>query len=274
VPLTLWTSRTVAENLQFNAVRIFGRTLSAREQRDFARGVVRNFYDFVVELACSGKQSPAVIVSRIEQVDGEPAYLQARQRKQGVILVTAHMGAFEVGLAALRRVEPRVHVVFKRDAFAGFERMRRQVRRQLDVREAAIDDGLPSLMALRDALLADEAVVIQGDRAMPGQRGQIVRFLHGRLRMPVGPVKLARLTGSPIVPVFVLRGARDRFRIHLGTPVYVEPTADGATDEMDAALLSLARTFESFVRQYPQQWLVLDRAFVDDSSEETSRAVR
>src|SRR5882757_5127391 len=73
-PLTLWTSRSVAGNLRFNAERIFGRPLSACEQRDFARGVVRNFYDFVVELAASGSASPADILNRIDCVDDEPAY--------------------------------------------------------------------------------------------------------------------------------------------------------------------------------------------------------
>jgi lauroyl/myristoyl acyltransferase len=272
-PITLWLSRAVAKNLRLNAACIFGRSLPAAEQRAFARGVIRNFYDFVVELAASGCASTAEILNRIEGVDGESAYLAARRHKRGVILVTAHVGAFEVGLAALRRVEPRVHVVFKRDDFAGFERIRTQVRKQLDVREAAIDGGLPALMALRDALLADEAVVMQGDRAMPGQRAAIVPFLHGRLRMPIGPVKLARLTGSPLVPVIVLRRGFGRFRIHLGEPVYVMESDNSASDETDPALLSLARTFESFVREHPQQWLVLDRAFVDEPSEENRRAI-
>src|SRR5205823_1576482 len=126
-----------------------------------------------------------------------------------------------------------------RDAFPAFERIRGDMRRELGVEEAAIDDGLPTLMRLRDALLANEVVVMQGDRAMPGQRSQSVPFLHGRLRMPIGPVKLARLTGSPIVPVFVLRGARGRFRIHLGEPNDV--------DEIEPALLALARVFESVI---------------------------
>ena len=263
VPFVAMYSLTLRENLRFNSARIFGRNLCPREQRAFAKGVVGNFYDFVSELGASGNESFEQMLSRVETVEGEPAYLEARKRKRGAVLVTAHMGAFEVGLAALRRVEPHVHVVFKRDAFDGFERIRSRVRRRLNVVEEPIDGGFETLVRLRDALAADHVVVMQGDRAMPGQRFQCVPFLSGKLRLPIGPVKLARLTGSPIIPVFVVRNGGRRFCIHLGTPIDIEAGAT-SVDGIDPAVLSLAQTLESFVSRYPTQWLVLDKAFAED----------
>ena len=275
VRLALLASPAAVRNLRFNADRIFNRALSRSEHRQFASGVMANFYNFVAELAASGRASTEAINRRVERIEGEPAYLAARQRRAGAVLVTMHMGAFEVGLAALRRVEQKVTVVFKRDTFAGFERIRRRVRQQLGVREAAIDDGLPALFQLRDALLDDEVVVMQGDRAMPGQRSQIVPFLGGHLRMPTGTVRLARLTGSPIVPVFVLRGRRGKFRIQMATPIAVDvcPLQSGTTSGgVDPALLALARAFELTVAQYPEQWLVLERAFAIESPDTTNGA--
>jgi KDO2-lipid IV(A) lauroyltransferase len=273
VRLALLASPTVAKNLRSNAGLIFKRALSRRTTRKFARSVMGNFYSFVVDLAASGHASVAAINNRVERVDGEAEYLAARQRRRGAVLVTMHMGAFEVGLAALRRVEPKVTVVFKRDAFARFERIRQRVRQQLGVREAAIDDGLSALFQLRNALLDDEVVVMQGDRAMPGQRSQTVPFLGGHLRMPTGPVRLARLTGSPVVPVFVLQGRRGTFRIQLATPIDVGACelGSGTTScEVDPALLSLARTFESIIAEYPEQWLVLERAFAAAEPRQTA----
>jgi KDO2-lipid IV(A) lauroyltransferase len=271
VRLALLASPAIARNSRFNAERIFNRALSRREHRRFACGVMANFYNFVIDLAASGRASTEAINRRVERIDGEPGYLAVRQRRAGAVLVTMHMGAFEVGLAALRRVEPKVTVVFKRDAFAGFERIRQRVREQLGVREAAIDDGLPALFRLRDALLDDEVIVMQGDRAMPGQRSQIVPFLGGHLRMPTGPVRLARLTGSPIVPVFVLRGRGGKFRIQMAAPIDVD-ACQLQSGDVDPALLALARTFESTITQYPEQWLVLERAFATEPLKTTSGA--
>jgi lauroyl/myristoyl acyltransferase len=268
-PIVVWitvlSSSTVRRNTRSNARFIFGRELSDREARAFARGVVGSFYDFVIDVGRSSKPSATTenFLRRLDGDEGRERYLQARQAKRGAVVVTAHMGAFEVGLAALRSVEKDVHVVFKRDAFGGFERIRSRVRQVLGVHEAPIDDGFASLIKLRDALLADQVVVMQGDRAMQGQRSQVVPFLSGHLRMPLGPVKLAALTSSPIVPAFVVPTPRGRFKVFLCEPIHVDADAP-AVDGVDPALLAIARVMESFISRYPQQWLVLDRAFVED----------
>jgi KDO2-lipid IV(A) lauroyltransferase len=265
VPLTVFCSGTIAPNVRCNANRIFRRNLSPSEHRDFARRVVGNFYDFVIDLAVSGRQTAEQILARVQCVEGESEYRQARKKALGAILVTAHMGAFEVGLASLRRVEPDVHVVFKRDRFSSFERIRSHVRALLGVHEAPIDEGLPALMRLRDALRANGVVVMQGDRAMPGQKAQAVPLFTGHLRMPVGPVTLAQITGSPIVPVYVIRATGGKFRIHLGQPIFVDPDARPA-DGIDPALAKFARSLESQIALHPDQWLVLDRAFAEDTT--------
>jgi KDO2-lipid IV(A) lauroyltransferase len=266
VRLAIAGSEPVRSSMRDNAGRIFGRELEGSELRRFARAVVRNFYDFVIEVGQSGKLSAQELHDRIESVEGIESYHAARAQRRGAIFVTAHMGCFEVGLAALRQWEPKVHVVFKRDAFDGFERIRSRVRGMLAVIESPIDDGLQSLIRLRDALLANEVVVMQGDRAMPGQRSQVVPFLHGHVRLPLGPVKLAQLTGSPIIPVFLIRGQSGGFRVHLCEQIEVDPEAE-LVDGVDPALRAIGRTIESFVARCPEQWLVLHRAFVEDECE-------
>lgn len=262
---TVWWSDELVGNVSCNARRIFGREPSAAERRAFARAVVGSFYDFIADLGRTARATADDLPARMERVEGEPAYLAARRAGGGAVLVTAHMGSFEVGLAALRGVEGRVHVVFKRDTFPAFDRIRSRCRAMLGVYEAPVDDGLTTLMNLRDALRADEVVVMQGDRAMPGQRSQVVPFLHGHLRLPIGPVKLARLTGSPLVPVVVVRAQGGRFRVHLCEPIRIDPAAPDA-DGVDPALLAVARAIEPFVARYPEQWLTLARAFVEDEA--------
>ena len=47
--------------------------------------------------------------------------------------------------------------------------------------EAPVDDGLSVWVGLRDALLRNEVVLMQGDRVMPGQRGMRLPFLSGHM---------------------------------------------------------------------------------------------
>lgn len=252
VRLTPRLAPAVRENVEANARRLLGHVPAG-----FARDTVGSFYDFVLDIGQAQHASADQLRSRIIAIEGKEAYLATRANGGGVMLVTAHMGSFEVGLAALRQVESDVHVVFKRDAFSGFETLRQQVRQTLGVNEAPIDDGWPTLMKLRDALRAGAAVVMQADRAMPGQKSAAVRFGGGTLRVPLGPIKLAMAADCCVVPVFTVREPSGHFR------VYLEPAIDPAAAD---AVEQVAAAVEKFVRQYPTQWLVLHRAFVEDEA--------
>ncbi len=245
-------SRKVRTNTRLNGLRVAadGGSLA------FSSAVTGAFFDFVAEVATNADCTPQGVRGRVVAVEGEPAYLELRKQKRGAVLVTAHMGSFEVGLAALSTVEPKIHVVFKRDAHDGFERLRRPLRERLGVAECPIDDGWPALIGLRDALRRNEVVVMQADRAMPGQKSASVKVGKGTLRIPVGPVTLARINGSPIVPVFAVRESPGRYRIFLERAI--DPSADDAVQQVGQAL-------EKFITRYPRQWLVLDAAFVEDA---------
>lgn len=160
-------------------------------------------------------------------------------------------------MAALLEHEKRVHVLFRRDEMSLFEKTRSALRAQLGVCEACVDDGLEVWMNLRAALANDEVVLIQGDRVLPGQKGQRVPFLGGHMVLPTGPVKLALATGAPIIPIFSIREPTGMIRLFVEEPIQVE-------DEIHEAMLRLASVIERYVHDYPDQWLVFHRPWCED----------
>lgn len=254
-----------------NAPRIFGRSFEPAEQRRFARRVIGSFYDFVLDVGRSSRLSPAQLTSLVESVEGLDAYRAVRAKHRGAILVTAHLGTFEAGLAALAGEEPKVRVVFKRDSAAAFERLRAKLHAALGVIENPIDDGMGSWLALREALLNDEVVVMQGDRAVPGQKSEVVPFLHGHVRLPTGPVRLAHLTGSPIFPVFAIPTAHGKYRVLLKDAIDVASVdaqflAAGGSSGPSRALRLLADAIAEVVAANPHQWLALEAVFHEDAT--------
>jgi KDO2-lipid IV(A) lauroyltransferase len=241
-----------------NARRIFGPDVTPRRAREYGRGVVAHFYDFVCDVGRSARLSRAELLSRIETIEGREHYDAARAVRKGAIIATAHMGSFEVGAAAVvdRERAGTVHVVFKRDA-TRFEQVRSSLRHRLGVLEAPVDEGWTLWLRLRDALTRDEVVMMQADRVMPGQKGSAVPFVHGRLMLPTGPAKLALASGAPILPVFAIRTSGGRVRIHIEPAIVVE--------DVDAALLQLATVIEKYVREFPEQWLLFHKAFCEDA---------
>ena len=261
---TVRFSRQVRHATFANARRILGANLPDAQCEAFARKVVGNFFDFVVDVGRSFGMSARQLHDRIESDEGREAYLIHRKAGRGAIIATAHMGSFEVGLAALTDVERNIHVVFKRDSLDGFESIRSALRATLGVHEAAIDDGWDTWMRLRDALEKDHVVVMQADRAMPGQKAQAVPMLGGHILLPLGPIKLAQISRSPIVPVFTLRAPSGCIRVIAEAPIEIDPNAL-LVDGVHPALLQLGRVMEKYIAAYPEQWLVLNPAFVEDA---------
>jgi len=249
-----------------NGRRLISPNLSEMDCREYGRSVVRRFIDFVIDIGISQGQTPAQMRTRIDGVDGHDQYVAARKLGGGAIILTAHMGSFELGLAALTAIEPNVHVVFKRDAQDGFETIRQNLRRTLGVQEAPIDDGWTTWIKLRDALRANHVVILQGDRALPGQKSQPVPIAGGHVALPLGPLMLAIASGAPIVPIFTLATAPGRCRVYVEPAICVDPDAP-TVDGVHPALLQIGKVIEKYIVAHPDQWLVLDRAFVEDTLE-------
>jgi lauroyl/myristoyl acyltransferase len=260
-------SRDIREGTLANAGRILGPDASRAEQERFARKVVEYFILFCYDIGQSLQRSESELFDQIEQIEGHDHYVAARQMRRGAIVVTAHLGSFEVGMAALRRQDAKIHVVFRRDVFPEFESMRSRLRNKLGVIEVPVDDGWTMWMRLRDALQNDEVVVLQGDRVMPGQKGQRVNVLGHDMLLPTGPAKLAAATGSPIIPVFSIRMPSGKIRL------CVEPAITVSGNEVSAvenAMQQLGRIIGKYIQQYGEQWLMLQPAWCEDSGRKTS----
>ncbi len=262
-PFFLWWATRHSRHIQHvtmaNARRIYGPDISDQQCRDFAWRMTGSFYSFIADVGRAARLTPQEMRDRVSSVDGRDRYLATRALKRGAIIVTAHMGSFEVGLAALRDLEPRVHVVFRRDFADRFDTIRQIVRQRLGIIEHPVDEGLDLWIRLRDALLTDEVVVIQGDRVMPGQKGQRVPFLGNHILLPTGPIKLAQASGAPVIPIFSLRRPDGK------VDIIIEDAIDPVSDNGDP-MLRLAKVLERQVAAHADQWLVFQPAFCEDSA--------
>ena len=261
-PFWMWASWTFSpllrNNTLSNARRLLGPQATDAQRKALARAVIANFYEFVCDIGRALGMSRPQLLERIERIEGVRHYEQARRERKGAIIVTAHMGSFEVATAALLEHEKRIHVLFRRDALGLFERTRAALRKRLGVRQTCVDEGLTAWMKLRAALERDEVVLIQGDRVLPGQKGMRVPFLGGHVMLPTGPVKLALATGAPIIPIFSIRNPDGTIRLEIQEPIPVQ-------GDVSAAVLRMASIIETYVRRYPDQWLVVHRPWCEDA---------
>jgi lauroyl/myristoyl acyltransferase len=175
---------------------------------------------------------------------------------QGFILVTAHLGSWEVGsMVPASQDRRRIHVVREAEtdprAQAFIEKLIRSRGGDLYTTHFAEDPRLG--MDLLDALRRGEIVALQGDRPRSGGR-TVEGSLFGRpYRLPVGTVALARAAGVPLVPVFVFRHGRRRYRCIVRPAIHVAQSGDRQRD-LESALERFAADLEAAIRREPHQW--------------------
>lgn len=175
----------------------------------------------------------------------------------GFVMVTAHLGNFEVGSMLPAFEEDRqVHVVREKEADPEAQAFVQELlfkaggTRYVTHFEGEHElQGVELLNALRDGGI----VGVQGDRPRSGGR-VVTSTLFGRpFPLPTGPAALARAAEVPLVPIFVFRVARLHYRIEIRDPIAVARTGDRQRDVAEA-MGRVATELEWAVSQEPHQW--------------------
>jgi KDO2-lipid IV(A) lauroyltransferase len=196
------------------------------------------------------------------EAEGIEIWDEVARPGRGLVLVTAHLGNYEVGSMLPAQLRGRqVHLVrepeadeqaqdFLQEVLAGFTQSRYTTHFQSD-------DPLQG-MELLDALRRGEIVAMQGDRPRTGSRS-IDATLFGRpFPLPPGPAALARIADVPLLPVFVFREGRRRYRVVFRPPIRAPRTDDRAAD-LETAMRRVAAEVEWAIRRAPHQWFCFRR---------------
>lgn len=175
---------------------------------------------------------------------------------RGFILVTAHIGAWEVGSMLPSSQEARhVHVVREAETDPRAQQFISELIRGKagDLYRTHFAEDPQLGVDLLDALRRNEIVALQGDRPRCGGRTAEISLFGRPYSVPVGPVALARAADVPILPVFVFREGRKRYRCSLRRPIRVRDSGDRQAD-MDEALRRFGSELEAAISHRPHQW--------------------
>ena len=125
----------------------------------------------------------------------------------GCIVLTAHVGAWQVGIAGLDQFDRPVNVVqLHNPADQGKHYFQHGRGRPFNIIDSA--DPVGSMVEAAAALRRGEVVCLMGDR-MHGTRqsgqGVDVAFMGGNIRIPASGYALASITGAELLMLFTVR---------------------------------------------------------------------
>lgn len=190
---------------------------------------------------------------RITTFDEDTRVLAASRRGgRGFLLVTGHVGNWEMGAVTLRRHGLTPAVVGQPELDPNVQEMRLALREQLGVESIDIGTSMGTAFKVRSAVDRGRAVALLVDRAYP--EDQVVVPFFGRptpfLR---SPALLARLCGCDVLPGFFLRNPDGSYRNVWGEPLASDPSLSPEEDAF-RILSRVAADLEGVVRANPTQW--------------------
>jgi KDO2-lipid IV(A) lauroyltransferase len=184
----------------------------------------------------------------------------ARAAGRGVILVTGHLGHWELGGLLLAQRGVPLTIVTLEEPSTGLTRWRDEARRRAGIKTVAVGPGREfAFVEMIKVLERGECVAMLVDRPYMGS-GSPVTFFGQPVQFSSAPALLRQHTGAAVVPAFVVRHRYGRYLSFAEPPV--EMTSE--PDKRTALIINtqrIATVFESVIRRYPDQWFNYVPAF-------------
>jgi Kdo2-lipid IVA lauroyltransferase/acyltransferase len=186
-------------------------------------------------------------------------------RRHGVF-VSAHVGNWELCAGAAGHHGIPITVIYAPSRNPFIDRIMRRRREALGCRLVSLDEGARSL--LRELTEGRSVGLVVDTR---DDDGMLIPFFGLDKLTTLAPARLALRFGCELIPVRMERLNAARFRLTVHEPVRPEPALTSDKDRAMQMMRDLNRLFEQWIRERPEQWLCLKRAWPKDLEVQPSR---
>jgi KDO2-lipid IV(A) lauroyltransferase len=228
---------------------------SGTENERILRTLYRNLGWQMAEFCQMPRYTPANTQAFL-RYEGLEHYLAARERGKGVLVVTGHLGAWELSSFYHSLMGCPMSMVIRRLDNARVDRLVNRIRCLHGNRVLHKDDFARGLIG---AMRAGETVGILMDTNMTPPQGVFVPFFSRLACTASGLARVALKTDASVLPGFLLwEEAEQKYVLHFGKPLELVRTGDAEQDAVSNTAL-FTSAMEQYVRRYPEQWLWVHR---------------
>jgi KDO2-lipid IV(A) lauroyltransferase len=190
------------------------------------------------------------------RTEGLEHYLAAQARGKGVLVLTGHLGAWELSSFYHSLMGHPMGMVIRRLDNRLLDEYVNGIRCLHGNRVLHKDDFARGLLT---AMRAGQTVGILMDTNMTPPQGVFVRFFGIEACTASGLARVALKTGAAMLPGFVLWEPKERqYVLHFGPELDFAHTGDNEADIL-AATQQCNDVLETWIRRYPDQWLWIHR---------------
>ena len=224
---------------------------SAKEIRELSRRIFMNFGITLVEmLQCTFMSHEEVL--KALRVEGEENFNKAFKSNRGIVIVSAHMGNWEVGLHITNYYGKPMLGVAAKTRYGWADILLSRSRNRLG---NTIIDKKGALPKITEGLRRGEVIGMLIDQSRR-KHGVEVTFFGRKATASPAAALLALRCNSLVLPAFCVRRSDGQLTIQVKTPFELTRTGDLRSD-IQSNTQRMIDVVEEMVRTYPDQWFWL-----------------
>jgi predicted LPLAT superfamily acyltransferase len=217
--------------------------------------VYRNYYIFGRVLLDKVAVMAGFPVKFSFTFDGEEYLRKMVEERTGGLLISAHIGNFEMAGNTLERLNTNVSIImYDAEHVKIKDYLDSVTHRKFNV--IAIKEDNSHIYEINKAFREKQMVCIHGDRFVKGNKTMSIEFLGEKANFPTGPFYLAMKFNVPVSFVFAMKESATHYHFFATPPrIYQQ---QGMQLKRDQTIQTIIKDYiyvlEKTIRKYPSQW--------------------
>ncbi|MGB3343686.1 MAG: lipid A biosynthesis acyltransferase [Aequorivita sp.] len=212
-------------------------------------GIYKSYYTFGKTIIDKAAISSGLIDFFTYECDGAETIIDLLDKQQGGIMISAHVGNFEIAEFFFAEIDTRSQI-----SLVTTDAERRNIKEYMEkvttrskIKFILVKDDLSHIFEINNALSNGELVCFTGDRYMTGTKVMTESLLGKDANFPAGPFVLASRLDVPVLFVYVMKESNKHYHLYSRCAVSKNRDAQGLLKEY-------TQSVEWMLKKYPLQW--------------------
>ncbi|TDQ28853.1 LpxL/LpxP family acyltransferase [Tenacibaculum caenipelagi] len=183
------------------------------------------------------------------EFDGINELKKLLQEQKGGVLISAHVGNFEIAEFFLDDLDEKAQINLLTTDFEhrAIKDYLESITLKSSIKFIILKEDLSHIFEINAALARNELVCMTGDRYVEGTKYLSALFLGKEAKFPAGPFLIASRLKVPVVFVYVMKEAKKHYHLYARTVEVKHRDSEGL-------LKSYIQNLEIMLKKYPTQW--------------------
>jgi predicted LPLAT superfamily acyltransferase len=212
-------------------------------------GIYRSYYTFGKTIIDKAAISSGLKSRFTYECDGVENIIELLDKKQGGIMISAHVGNFEIAEFFFEEIDTRsqISLVTTDAEHRNIKEYMEKVTMRSNIRFILVKEDLSHIFEINNALSNGELVCFTGDRYIKDSKVLTESLMGKEANFPAGPFLLASRLNVPVLFVYVMKETNTHYHLYARQAQVKKRDAQGL-------LKKYTESVEWMLKKYPLQW--------------------